>query len=118
MDLSDILFLWVNLLRSFYERQFPYLLRVVFFRLFFTSSSLLYNYLKYSKMDRRLTTHYHDPKNFEDQKHLIIHSPTFNKGTAFTANERSVFKLRGLIPSKIETLEQQLKRVETQVCFL
>lgn len=68
-------------------------------------------------MDSKDYARFHDPKNFKDHKFLIINTPTFNKGTGFTAQERSTFKLRGLIPSKIETLEQQLKRVETQVCF-
>lgn len=65
-------------------------------------------------MEQKSFPRLHDPNNYKDHKHLIITSPTFNKGTAFSSNERELFKLRGLIPNKVETLDQQLKRVETQ----
>ncbi|MXD28310.1 NAD-dependent malic enzyme, partial [Escherichia coli] len=38
-----------------------------------------------------------------------------NKGTAFSASERREFNLNGLIPDKIETLEEQVQRVKIQL---
>ena len=40
---------------------------------------------------------------------LLAH-PLFNKGTAFTEQERDLFGLHGLLPPQIETLESQLQR--------
>jgi malate dehydrogenase (oxaloacetate-decarboxylating)(NADP+) len=48
----------------------------------------------------------------------ILHDPGRNKGTAFTADERTRYKLHGLLPPVIETMEAQLVRVREQVDFL
>jgi malate dehydrogenase (oxaloacetate-decarboxylating) len=40
----------------------------------------------------------------------IIATPTRNKGTAFTFEERSRFNLHGLLPSRVETLDEQVTR--------
>lgn len=40
---------------------------------------------------------------------LLLH-PLFNKGTAFTEQERDLFGLHGLLPPHVETLESQLLR--------
>ena len=45
----------------------------------------------------------------------LINSASLNKGTAFSASERREFNLAGLIPSRIETLEEQVKRVHIQL---
>ncbi len=45
----------------------------------------------------------------------ILHDPRKNKGTAFTAGERIKYKLNGLLPPAIETIETQLIRVNEQV---
>ncbi|CCH59465.1 hypothetical protein TBLA_0B06420 [Henningerozyma blattae CBS 6284] len=45
----------------------------------------------------------------------LINSPLFNKHTAFTKEERLQFGLTGLLPSKIETLEEQLDRAYSQL---
>ncbi|MDZ4258295.1 MAG: NAD-dependent malic enzyme [Gemmatimonadales bacterium] len=40
----------------------------------------------------------------------ILHNPYLNKGGAFTAAEREAYGLRGLLPSRILTIEQQVER--------
>ncbi len=42
--------------------------------------------------------------------HLLGH-PMYNKGTAFTPEERRAFGLEGLLPSAVNTLDQQARRV-------
>jgi malate dehydrogenase (oxaloacetate-decarboxylating)(NADP+) len=41
----------------------------------------------------------------------LIQDPTRNKGTAFTESERDALGLRGLLPPRVMTLEQQVSRV-------
>ncbi len=41
----------------------------------------------------------------------LLHDPAFNKGTAFTEEERDALKLRGLLPPHVFTPEQQEERV-------
>ena len=45
----------------------------------------------------------------------ILHDPRLNKGTAFTDNERDMYGLHGLLPSRVENIEQQIVRVNEQV---
>ncbi len=40
----------------------------------------------------------------------LLDSPAWNKGTAFTADERTALGLHGLLPPQIETLDQQVVR--------
>jgi malate dehydrogenase (oxaloacetate-decarboxylating) len=40
----------------------------------------------------------------------LINSPRLNKGTAFTDHERDVFKLHGLLPPHVGTLDEQIER--------
>jgi malate dehydrogenase (oxaloacetate-decarboxylating) len=40
----------------------------------------------------------------------LLHDPHFNKGTAFSTAERRAFELDGLLPSTIQTLDQQAQR--------
>lgn len=40
----------------------------------------------------------------------LLHNPLFNHGTAFTEAEREQFKLRGLLPPRVFTQEQQVNR--------
>ena len=40
----------------------------------------------------------------------LLNSPRFNKGTAFTAHERDVFDLHGLLPPHVGTLDEQIER--------
>ncbi|KAF3199124.1 NAD-dependent malic enzyme, mitochondrial [Orbilia oligospora] len=44
----------------------------------------------------------------------LLNSPRFNKGSAFTAEERDAFQLNGLLPTAIHTLGQQTKRAYEQ----
>jgi len=41
----------------------------------------------------------------------LLDTPTLNKGTAFTEEERTEFGLRGLLPPHVETLDEQAFRV-------
>jgi len=41
----------------------------------------------------------------------LLHDPLINKGTAFTPAERDALGLRGLLPPRITTQEEQLERV-------
>src|SRR5690349_7548494 len=40
----------------------------------------------------------------------LLMTPLYNKGTAFTKEERDAFGLHGLLPFHISTLEQQVQR--------
>ncbi|OGT55964.1 MAG: hypothetical protein A3F43_02755 [Gammaproteobacteria bacterium RIFCSPHIGHO2_12_FULL_42_10] len=44
----------------------------------------------------------------------LLSVPKLNKGTAFTAEERSLFGLTGLLPYQVETLSQQATRMIAQ----
>jgi len=44
----------------------------------------------------------------------VLHSPLLNKGTAFTAEERTSLGLTGLLPPDVSTLEVQVKRAYIQ----
>ncbi|MFZ0711050.1 MAG: NAD-dependent malic enzyme [Terrimicrobiaceae bacterium] len=41
----------------------------------------------------------------------LLHDPTLNKGTAFTEEEREALGLRGLLPPRVHTVEEQVERV-------
>lgn len=45
----------------------------------------------------------------------LLHDPRLNKGTAFTEEERDSLGLRGLLPPRVLTIDEQLERVTTQV---
>ncbi|KAF1816284.1 hypothetical protein P152DRAFT_504985 [Eremomyces bilateralis CBS 781.70] len=44
----------------------------------------------------------------------LLKSPYFNKGSAFPPDERKEFKLYGLLPQNVQTLEQQVARAYEQ----
>ena len=41
----------------------------------------------------------------------LLNHPRFNKGTAFTEEERDAFDLHGLLPPHVGTLEEQLSLI-------
>jgi malate dehydrogenase (oxaloacetate-decarboxylating)(NADP+) len=41
----------------------------------------------------------------------VLHDPALNKGTAFTEEERDRLRLRGLLPPRVLTLDQQLQKI-------
>ncbi|KAG8869307.1 NAD-dependent malic enzyme, mitochondrial [Serendipita sp. 405] len=45
----------------------------------------------------------------------LLNDPQWNKGSAFTEEERQIFKLRGRLPCKVNTLEEQIKRAYDQL---
>lgn len=44
----------------------------------------------------------------------LLNTPYFNKGAGFPAEERKQFKLTGLLPQHVSTLDQQVKRAYQQ----
>lgn len=48
----------------------------------------------------------------------ILNSPLFNKGTAFTFEERKAFGLEGLLPPIVNTLEEQVDRAYQQLHYM
>jgi len=57
----------------------------------------------------------HSPNFFKPLVTDITHIARFNKGTAFTFEERKRYKLLGLLPPQVETLEQQATRALAQL---
>jgi len=45
----------------------------------------------------------------------LLRHPMFNKGTAFTREERAALRLEGLLPDAISTLDQQVGRVHRNI---
>jgi malate dehydrogenase (oxaloacetate-decarboxylating) len=44
----------------------------------------------------------------------LLRNPYFNKGTAFTSEEREEFDLHGLLPTNVQTLDEQIRRAYAQ----
>ncbi|WP_281299046.1 NAD-dependent malic enzyme [Flavobacterium limnophilum] len=51
----------------------------------------------------------------ENIGYSMLRNPRYNKGTAFTYEEREKYGIKGLLPDKIETIETQILRVEEQL---
>lgn len=47
--------------------------------------------------------------------HMLLESPLLNKGSAFDTQERDEFNLTGLLPQRIETIEEQVERAYEQL---
>ncbi|KAH3666514.1 hypothetical protein OGAPHI_003510 [Ogataea philodendri] len=48
----------------------------------------------------------------------LLNSPLFNKGSAFTLEERDAFGLTGLLPPVVNTLDEQVERAYSQLHYL
>lgn len=48
----------------------------------------------------------------------LLNSPIYNKGSAFTIEERQAFGLTGLLPSQVNTLDEQVERAYQQFQYL
>ncbi|AQZ12410.1 MAE1 (YKL029C) [Zygosaccharomyces parabailii] len=48
----------------------------------------------------------------------LLNSPLFNKGSAFTQEERAAFNLDALLPPQVNTLDEQVERAYKQLCYL
>lgn len=46
----------------------------------------------------------------------LLGTPLLNKGTAFSPEERQALHLQGLLPSQVETIQQQAERAYQQFC--
>lgn len=44
----------------------------------------------------------------------LLHTPYLNRGSAFTQEEREQFGLKGLLPSHVQSLSDQVKRAYAQ----
>src|ERR1700685_883073 len=51
-----------------------------------------------------------DPGSLSVRGMDLLNTPTLNKGTAFTHEERTRLGLHGLLPPQVETLEEQVGR--------
>ena len=51
---------------------------------------------------------WHGPRRGPLRGHELLEQPLLNKDTAFTERERRIFGLRGLLPPRVRTLEEQL----------
>lgn len=45
---------------------------------------------------------------------VLLNTPYFNKGSAHTEEERDAFNLSGLLPQRVQTLDQQVARAYQQ----
>src|SRR5262245_45710386 len=58
---------------------------------------------QHAKQEKELQSNLRGPE--------LLDSPTLNKGTAFTQEERREYGLEGLLPHAVETIDRQLERV-------
>src|SRR5215831_14106454 len=67
------------------------------------------------KGEHPMATQLHSTHETAVHPHLrgqaLLESPSFNKDTAFTPEERRAYGLEGLLPHAVETLDRQLERV-------
>ncbi|KRZ98356.1 uncharacterized protein AC631_05884 [Debaryomyces fabryi] len=52
------------------------------------------------------------------QGFALLNAPGFNKGSAFSKEERQAFGLEGLLPSRINSLDEQVERAYRQFSYL
>jgi len=51
----------------------------------------------------------------ENKGYSLLRDPRFNKGTAFSLEERKKYNLEGLLPEQIESIETQIFRINEQL---
>ena len=49
------------------------------------------------------------------KKHDVLNNPFLNKGTAFTVEERKELGLIGLLPPRVQTIEEQATQTYAQM---
>ncbi len=49
------------------------------------------------------------------KSYKLLYNPRLNKGTAFTKAERKKYGLQGILPDEIETMDQQIMRIQEQL---
>ncbi|KAK4919205.1 NAD-dependent malic enzyme, mitochondrial, partial [Elasticomyces elasticus] len=54
------------------------------------------------------------PRKISTSGRALLADQNFNKGTAFTSSERAIFGLHGLLPTNVQTLDQQAQRAYEQ----
>src|SRR5664279_2270907 len=62
-------------------------------------------------MTMKHTTHPHRPDSSFPTGFSLLNDPALNKGTAFTLAERDTYRLQGLLPPHVHTIEEQKARV-------
>ncbi|KAJ0914176.1 putative malate dehydrogenase (decarboxylating) [Helianthus annuus] len=67
------------------------------------------------RISRSFTIECHRPTIIHKKGVDIIHNPWYNKGTAFSMTERDRLELRGLLPTNVQTVEQQIDRFKTDL---
>ncbi|KAL5450831.1 hypothetical protein PMIN07_001360 [Paraphaeosphaeria minitans] len=63
---------------------------------------------------RRLSLSTSGPQETVLTGNALLRTPYFNKGSAFTDKERDTFQLHGLLPSNVQTLDEQVRRAYAQ----
>lgn len=58
-----------------------------------------------------------DPRHVEPRGVDLLRQPLLNKGTAFSVDERDRYGLHGLLPTHVETIEQRVARVRSQLDY-
>ncbi|NND64637.1 MAG: NAD-dependent malic enzyme [Gammaproteobacteria bacterium] len=60
---------------------------------------------------RHLITPDTDTLKIKERGHALVRHPFYNKGTAFTREERQAFGIEGMLPSQCNTQDEQVRRV-------
>ncbi len=114
---------WPSLLSAKLEEKYPYLLLMPFplsaSRIFKSVYRNQFCYRFLSAMSDKskfanLPLHTSGPLDCAIKGTVLLQQPYFNKGSAFSAQEREDFELTGLLPQSVQTLEQQVHRAYQQ----
>src|ERR1700730_5247952 len=77
------------------------------------SCPIMNSALKHKKDSAKMSNREQTKSGAADFPHgvALLRNPLFNKGTAFSARERELLGLRGLLPAHVLTLQEQAERV-------